>query len=378
METPISGTVSTRLQRIADLAREAPGRAFLSLSHHIDLELLREAFRRTRKDGATGVDGRTGKEYEEDLEANLQSLLNRFKSGRYQAPPVRRTYVPKGDGSKTRPIGIPTFEDKVLQRAVAMVLEAVYEQDFVSCSHGYRPGRSAHGALRELREGLMSMGGGWVLEVDIKSFFDSLDHGQLRSILDQRVRDGVLRRTIDKWLSAGVLEGCRLSYPDAGTPQGGVVLTASGEHLPTRGRGQVVREGREAAALGSRFHGPFRGRSGHGLQQREGCAPGLGRAAKALWQVRPDSPPHQDPTASDPTRWVGQGAEGRHQETELRLSGVYPLLGTIPARALGGEAEDGERPLRACVAGGVGVAEGPSVRSGGLATPTAGAKATRA
>jgi RNA-directed DNA polymerase len=223
METPISGTVSTRLQRIADLAREAPGRAFLSLSHHIDLELLREAFRRTRKDGATGVDGRTGKEYEEDLEANLQSLLDRFKSARYQAPPVRRTYVPKGDGNKTRPIGIPTFEDKVLQRAVAMVLEAVYEQEFLSCSHGYRPGRSAHGALRELREGLMSMGGGWVVEVDIKSFFDSLDHGQLRSILDQRVRDGVLRRTIDKWLSAGVLEGCQLSYPDAGTPQGGVV-----------------------------------------------------------------------------------------------------------------------------------------------------------
>jgi len=130
------------------------------VSHHIDLELLHEAFRRTRKDGATGVDGRTGKEYEEDLEANLQTLLDRFKSGRYQAPPVRRTYVPKGDGSKTRPIGIPTFEDKVLQRAVAMVLEAVYEQDFLSCSHGYRPGRSAHGALRELREGLMSMGGG--------------------------------------------------------------------------------------------------------------------------------------------------------------------------------------------------------------------------
>jgi RNA-directed DNA polymerase len=222
-ETPISGKVSTKLRRIADLAREAPERAILSLSHHIDLELLHEAFRRTRKDGAPGVDGRTGKEYESNLELNLQSLLDRFKSGRYQAPPVRRTYVAKGDGSRTRPIGIPTFEDKVLQRAVAMVLEAVYEQEFLTCSHGYRPGRSAHGALRELREGLMSMGGGWLLEVDIKSFFDSLDHGQLRSILDQRVRDGVLRRTIDKWLSAGVLEGLQLSHPDAGTPQGGVV-----------------------------------------------------------------------------------------------------------------------------------------------------------
>jgi len=186
------------------------------------VEFLREAFRRTRKDGATGVDGRTGAEYEERLEENLRSLLDCFKSGRYKAPPVRRTYVPKGDGSR-RPIGIPTFEDKVLQRAVTMVMEAVYEQDFLPCSHGYRPGRSAHIALAELRARLMAMGGGWVLEVDIKSFFDSLDHARLRNILDQRVRDGVLRRTIDKWLAAGVLEGTEWSRPDAGTPQGGVI-----------------------------------------------------------------------------------------------------------------------------------------------------------
>ena len=221
--TPISDTVSTRLQRIADLAREAPERAFLSLAHHIDVEFLREAFRRTRKDGAVGVDGQTGKDYEDRLEENLQSLLDRFKSGRYKAPPVRRTYVPKGDGKQERPIGIPTFEDKVLQRAVTMVLEAVYEQDFLSCSYGYRPGRSAHQALEDLWQGLMEMRGGWVLELDITAFFDSLDHSRLRQILDQRVRDGVLRRTIDKWLAAGVLEDEELSHPDAGTPQGGVV-----------------------------------------------------------------------------------------------------------------------------------------------------------
>src|SRR2546426_6290932 len=218
-----SDTVSTRLQRIAGLASEDPERAFRSLAHHIDLELLHEAFRRTRKDGATGVDGQTASEYEERLEENLRSLLDRFKSGRYKAPPVRRTYVPKGDGSQTRPIGIPTFEDKVLQRAVVMVIEAVYEQDFLPCSYGYRPGRSAHHALQDLWEGLMTMGGGWVLEVDIKSFFDTISHPRLREILDQRVRDGVLRRTIDKWFAAGVLEGMELSHPDAGTPQGGVV-----------------------------------------------------------------------------------------------------------------------------------------------------------
>jgi group II intron reverse transcriptase/maturase len=193
------------------------------LAHHIDIEFLHEAFRRTRKDGATGVDGQTGREYEERLGENLRSLLDRFKSGQYKAPPVRRTYVPKGDGTQTRPIGIPTFEDKVLQRAASMVLEAVYEQDFLSCSYGYRPGRSAHHALEDLWQGLTAMGGGWVLEVDIKSFFDSISHAQLRGILDQRVRDGVLRRTIDKWLAAGVMEGTQVSHPDAGTPQGGVV-----------------------------------------------------------------------------------------------------------------------------------------------------------
>lgn len=221
-ETPVSDPVSTKLQRIAELAREAPERAFLSLAHHIDLEFLKEAFRRTRKDGAVGVDGQTGRAYEENLEENLRSLLERFKSGRYWAPPVRRTYVPKGDG-RQRPIGIPSFEDKVLQRAVTMVLSAVYEEDFCDCSYGFRPGRSAKMALESLWKGLMRKKGGWVLELDIESFFDNLDHSRLRRILGQRVRDGVLRRTIDKWLAAGVLEGAELTHPDAGTPQGGVV-----------------------------------------------------------------------------------------------------------------------------------------------------------
>ena len=222
-DTPISESISTRLQRIAQLAKEDPGRAFLSLAHHIDIELLREAYRRTRKDGAAGVDGQTAGEYEEKLEENLQSLLDRFKSGRYKAPPVRRTYIPKGDGTALRPIGIPTFEDKVLQRAVSMVLEAVYEQDFLDCSYGFRPGRGAHGALKSLWWGLMEMGGGWILDVDIKSFFDTIPHRPLRTILDQRVRDGVIRRTIDKWLAAGVMEDGSVRHSDTGTPQGGVI-----------------------------------------------------------------------------------------------------------------------------------------------------------
>jgi RNA-directed DNA polymerase len=221
--TPILEIVSTRLQRIAQLARESTERALLSVAQHIDLVFLLEAFHRTRKDGATGVDGQTAAEYAKNLMSNLRSLHDRFKSGRYQAPPVRRSYVPKGDGRKLRPIGVPTFEDKVLQRAVTMVLEAVYEQDFLDCSYGFRPGRSAHQAVKELRQILMSMGGGWVLDLDIQNFFDSLDHGQLRRFLDQRVRDGVLRRAVDKWLKAGVLEEGQWNQPELGTPQGGVV-----------------------------------------------------------------------------------------------------------------------------------------------------------
>lgn len=221
--SPNLGSISTRLRRIAQLAREAPERSFLSLAHYIDEYWLQEAYSRTRKDGAAGVDGTTAKQYAEQLRDNLRSLLDRFKSGQYQAPPVKRVHIPKGTGDQTRPIGIPTFEDKVLQRAVAMVLEAIYEEDFLACSYGFRPGRSAHEALRDLWRELMGMGGGWVLEVDIRSFFDELDHGHLRTFLDRRVRDGVIRRAIGKWLQAGVLEEGHLRHPVTGTPQGGVI-----------------------------------------------------------------------------------------------------------------------------------------------------------
>ena len=160
-ETPSSKTVSTKLERIAELAKQMRGVALTSLSHHIDMDWLREAHRRTRKDGAAGVDQQTAAAYAANLEGNLQSLLNRAKSGdHYRAPPVRRVHIPKGDGPKTRPIGIPTFEDKVLQRAVAMVLEAVYEQDFLECSYGFRPGRSAHDALSAVWKQVMSMAPG--------------------------------------------------------------------------------------------------------------------------------------------------------------------------------------------------------------------------
>ncbi len=224
MGIPSPRTVSTGLQRIAELANESPEMAFTSLNHHINLELMLPAYHVTRKDGAVGVDGQTAAAFAEDLEENLEGLVTALRSGRYRAPPVRRVYIPKaGSPRDRRPIGIPTFADKVLQRAVCMVLEAIYEQDFLDCSYGFRPGRSAHGGLQVLWNGLMGMGGGWVVELDIKSFFDNLSLVHLREFVRHRVRDGVLLRAINKWLKAGICEAGRVHRPGVGTPQGGVI-----------------------------------------------------------------------------------------------------------------------------------------------------------
>jgi group II intron reverse transcriptase/maturase len=216
------GSVSTKQQWIAELAKERPQTAFTSLAHLIDLDWLKEAYRRTRKDGAIGVDGTTAEQYEANLERNLQSLLERAKSGRYQAPPVRRVHIPKGNG-ETRPLGIPTLEDKVLQRAVLMILEPLYETAFLDVSFGFRPGKSAHQALAALWKGVMGLGSVWIADVDLRKYFDTIDHGHLREFLKRRVRDGVLLRLIGKWLNAGVLEEGEVTYPEKGTPQGGVI-----------------------------------------------------------------------------------------------------------------------------------------------------------
>jgi RNA-directed DNA polymerase len=166
---------------------------------------------------------RRRRKYAADLEGNLQSLLDRLKSGRYRAPPVRRVHIPRGEGPETRPIGIPTFEDKVAQRAVAMVIEQVYEQELYNFSYGFRPGRTAHQALEALRGAAWKRGGGWVVEVDIKKFFDSVNHTILQEVLRRRIGDRLLLRLLGKWLNAGVVEGHTLSRPEEGTPQGGVI-----------------------------------------------------------------------------------------------------------------------------------------------------------
>lgn len=213
--------VLTKQRRIAELAKRYKGKPLTSLNHYLDEEWMRYAYELTRKDGAVGVDGQTAADYENDLESNLKSLLDRIKSGKYKAPPVRRTYISKADGSK-RPLGIPTFESKVAQRAIVMLLEPIYEQDFKDCSFGFRPGRSAHQALEQLRTDIMERSGQWVLDVDLRKFFDTINKGTLRNLIARRVGDGVIRKMIDKWLKAGVLEEGQLTRSPLGTSQGGL------------------------------------------------------------------------------------------------------------------------------------------------------------
>jgi RNA-directed DNA polymerase len=216
--------VLTKQRRIALLAVDSPQMAFTSLNHHIDLDWLRVAFQSVRKNGAAGIDGQTWSDYEANLDANLESLLDRAKSGTYRAPAVRRVHIPKG-GSKTetRPIGIPTIEDKLLQRAIVMLLEPIYQWEFHRCSYGFRRGRSAHQALEDLWRQSMKSEICCILDVDVQKFFDTLDHRHLRDLLRHRIRDGVVLRLIGKWLKAGVMEDGVVSYPESGSPQGGVI-----------------------------------------------------------------------------------------------------------------------------------------------------------
>jgi RNA-directed DNA polymerase len=215
-------SVSTRRRQIVMAARKYRQEPLTALNHHLDLCWMHESYGRVRKNGAPGVDGQTVTEYGENLSVNLRDLLARAKSGRYKAPPVKRAYVPKNE-KEDRPIGLPTVEDKILQRAVAMVLEPIYEQEFLPFSFGFRPGRSPHQALDYLREQCFKQKVQWVLEVDLRKFFDTVDHRHMRELLSRRVQDGVITRLIAKWLKAGVWEEGSVSYPEEGTPQGGVI-----------------------------------------------------------------------------------------------------------------------------------------------------------
>jgi group II intron reverse transcriptase/maturase len=211
------------LERIRQAARGDKELRFTNLWHHVyDLDRLRQAFSELKRQAAPGVDGQTWSQYEQDLEANLRDLRDRLATGRYRARPVRRVYIPKGDG-KQRPIGIPVVEDKLVQRATVQVLNAVYEEDFLGFSYGFRPRRSAHMALDALAVGIQSRKVNWVLDADISSFFDSLSHERLIELLGRRIVDPRVIRHVKKWLKAGVMEEGTRQVQEEGTPQGGSI-----------------------------------------------------------------------------------------------------------------------------------------------------------
>ena len=214
--------MSPGLLKVVERAKDEPEGRFHSLAHLVDVPALTRAYRRARSDAAVGVDGVTKERYGHNLEANLQALHARLKTKRYRHQPIRRVYIPKGQG-KMRPIGIAAFEDKLVQDAVREVLEALYEQDFLSCSYGFRPGRSAHDAVRTLDQIVHRGEVQWILEADIVSFFDSLDRSELKKMLEIRVADGALLRLIGKCLHVGVLDGEEYSEPELGTTQGSVL-----------------------------------------------------------------------------------------------------------------------------------------------------------
>jgi group II intron reverse transcriptase/maturase len=210
----------TGLRKVAERAKREPAARFHSLAHLIDEELLAGAFARLRSDAAVGVDDITKEQYGQDLQNKLRDLHERLRTKRYRHQPIRRVHIPKEKKGQTRPIGISATEDKVVQNALREVLEAVYEQTFMDCSFGFRPGRSPHDAVRALTRGVNEGEANWILEFDVVSFFDSVRRSHLLEMLRERVADGSLLRLIGKCLHVGVLDGEGFSEPSEGTVQG--------------------------------------------------------------------------------------------------------------------------------------------------------------
>lgn len=214
-----SATMAPGLQRVAERAKREPEAKFHSLAHLMDEQLLTGAFRRIRKDAAVGVDGITKEQYGQDLQGNLRNLLGRMVEKRYRHQPIRRVHIPKDNG-KTRPIGISTIEDKVVQNALSEVLGTVYEQDFLDCSYGFRPKRSAHDAVRALTRAVDDGKANFILEIDLASYFDSINRKKLLELLQKRVADGSMLRLVGKCMNEGVMDGEEFSAPEVGTVQG--------------------------------------------------------------------------------------------------------------------------------------------------------------
>lgn len=215
--------METKLEQIAKLAETNPKMVFTSIAHLIDEECLTRSFRELRQGAATGIDRKGYKDYERDLSENIRDLHDRLKRGAYKAPNIRRVWISKGKGTDKRPLGISTIEDKIVQRAVSDLLSTIYEKDFNRNSYGFRRERSAHQALKTIRERSMQYPHRWIIDADIKSCFESFDHKKLVEIIKQRVNDGSIIKLIYQWMKAGVVEGKQIFKPESGVPQGNII-----------------------------------------------------------------------------------------------------------------------------------------------------------
>ena len=326
------GTMSPEIRKVVDRARAEPEGRFHSLAHLIDVPALAAAYWRIRKDAAVGVDGVTKDQYGQDLERNLQDLYARLRSKRYRHQPIRRVHIPK-DGGRTRPIGISALEDKMVQSAVRHVLEAIYEQDFLDCSFGFRAGRNAHAAIRALDKVVHRGEVNWILEADIVSFFDSLDRTKLKEMLQVRVTDGSLLRLIGKLLRVGVLDGEAYTTPDRGTAQGSGLSPLLGNvylHYALdvwfdqvvrprlRGRATLVRYA-DDCVIGFE-------RRDDAERVRDVLPKRLGRYGLTL---------HADKTRVLPFGRPPRRQQGGQRSGLLRLLGVHVVLATSPQWSMG-------------------------------------------
>ena len=243
--------MSEGLERIALRAKAEPECRFTALAHHLSEDFLRETWHRLNRRGAAGVDGVAMATYEEDLDEHIRDLVAGLKRHRYRAPDVRRVYIPKaGNPEKLRPLGIPTVEDRLLQAGVARIMSAIYEADFLDCSYGFRPGRRAHDALAVIRQEVIAGRANWVVEADIRGYFDAIGHEWMLRMLELRIGDPWILRLTQKWLKAGIFEAGQVTTPEKGAPQGGL---CEASHKPPYVQRNVMRSKRLKAATGGRL-----------------------------------------------------------------------------------------------------------------------------
>jgi len=291
----------------------------------------------SRKDGAVGVDGVTKEQYGRKLQENLENLHKRLKAKQYRHQPIRRVHIPKDNG-KTRPIGISAFEDRVVQDAIREVLQAIYEQDFLECSHGFRPGRSAHDAIRALDRVVHRGEVNWVLEADIVSFFDSLDRTELKKLIQIRVADGSLLRLIGKCLHVGVLDGADYTEPEQGTIQGSGLSPLLGNiYLHYVLDLWFEREVKAAPARQSNAD-QVCGRSADYVRESGRCEARDGSTRQADGTLRTDPTSGQDPPIALPATAVG--AVERERSGHLRLSWFHDVLRASQDRKVGDVVQD--------------------------------------